>query len=87
MDDLTRCLYEFACEKRLGSLLEDEGYKETLQTIESQKAKVESVLDGERRQELELLIDCVASQGGIVGEHLFQAALALSKELTRLPAP
>ena len=40
-----------------------------------------------RRRELELLIDCVASQGGIVGEHLFQAALALSKELTRLPAP
>ena len=33
MDDLTRCLYEFACEKRLGSLMEDEEYKETHQTI------------------------------------------------------
>lgn len=28
MDDLTRCLYEFVWEKRLGSLAEDKEYQE-----------------------------------------------------------
>lgn len=87
MNDLTRCLYEFVCEKRLGSLAEDTEYQETLQSIEQQRARVEAYLDKEQQRELRLLIDDVASQGSIEGEHLFQAALALSRELRRLPAP
>lgn len=87
MDDLTRCLYEFVCRKRLGSLAVDEEYQETLQSIEQQRARVEAYLDKEQQRELGLLIDDVASQGDIEGEHLFQAALSLSRELMRLPAP
>ena len=33
MDDLTKCLYEFVCRKRLGSLAVDEEYQETLQSM------------------------------------------------------
>ncbi len=86
MDDLTKCLYEFVCRKRLGSLAVDEEYQETLQSIEQQRVKVEAYLDKERQRELRLLIDNVASQGSIEGEHLFQAALSLYRELMRLPA-
>ncbi len=86
MDDLTKCLYEFVCRKRLGSLAVDEEYQETLQSIEQQRVKVEAYLDKERQWELRLLIDSVAGQGSIEGEHLFQAALSLYRELMRLPA-
>ncbi len=84
MDDLTRCLYDFVCEKRLGSLAVDQEYQETLQSVEKQRAKVEQHLDEEQQWELRLLIDHVASQGNIEGEHLFQAALSLSRELSGL---
>ena len=85
MDDLTRCLYEFVCEKRLGSLYVDKEYQEALEGGEQQRERVEGYLDEKQRRELRLLIDSVASQGSIEGEHLFQAALALSRELRRLP--
>lgn len=84
MDDLTRCLYEFVCEKRLGSLSVDKEYQETLQGVEQQRKRVEAYLDEEQQQELYLLIENVTSQGNIEGEHLFQAALSLSRELDGL---
>lgn len=84
MDDLTRCLYEFVCEKRLGSLPADEEYMETLQDVEQQRKRVDAYLDEKQRQELSLLIDNIVSQGDIEREHLFQAALAFSRELSGL---
>lgn len=87
MDDLTKCLYEFVCEKRLGSLAEDAEYKEALQTVERQRAKVEALLNREQQWELSLLIDSAAGQSSIECEHLFQAALSLSRELCGLVCP
>ena len=84
MDDLTRCLYEFVCEKRLGSLSVDEEYQETLQGVEQQRKRVEACLGEEQQLELGLLIEHITSQGNIEGEYLFQAALSLSQELNRL---
>lgn len=84
MDDLTRCLYEFVCEKRLGGLSVDQEYQEVLQGIELQRARVEAYLNQEQQRELTLLIGNVSSQGSIEGEHLFQAALFLARELSGL---
>lgn len=84
MDDLTRCLYEFVCEKRLGGLSVDQEYQEVLQGIELQRARVEAYLNQEQQRELTLLIGNVSSQGSIEGEHLFQAALLLARELSGL---
>ena len=84
MDDLTRCLYEFVCEKRLSSLSVDEEYQDTLKGVKLQRERVEAYLSKEQRQELCLLIENVTSQGNIEGEHLFQAALSLSRELNGL---
>ena len=84
MDDLTRCLYEFVCEKRLGSLSTDEEYQESLKTVQLQRERVQTYLNQEQQLELRLLIENVTSQGNIEGEHLFQAALSLSRELNGL---
>jgi len=84
MDDLTKCLYEFACAKRLGSLSEDEEYQETLENVSQQRKRVAAHLDEEQQMELRMLIDNVTSQGNIEGEYLFQAALSLSRELSGL---
>ena len=80
MDDLTRCLYEFVCEKRMGSLSEDKG------NIEAERAekRVASYLDDEQRPELRALLDTLSAQSDITNEHLFQAALSLSRELNGL---
>lgn len=84
MDDLTRCLYEFVCEKRLGSLSEDQEYMETVLGAERQQKRVAACLSEEQQLELETLTALTAAQGDITNEHLFQAALSLSRELRRL---
>lgn len=84
MDDLTRCLYEFVCEKRLGSLSEDQEYIEAVLGAERQQKRVAACLGEEQQLELETLAALIAAQGDITGEHLFQAALSLSRELRRL---
>ena len=38
MDELTRCLYEFVCEKRLGSLSEDQEYIDAVLGAERQES-------------------------------------------------
>jgi len=81
MDDLTKCLYKFACAKRMGNLYEDEEYQETLKGIEQQKERVAAYLDQAQQRELRLLLEDITSKGDIEGEHLFQAALSLSREL------
>ena len=84
MDDLTRCLYEFVCEKRLGSLSEDSEYIGAVLGTERQEERVASYLNDEQRKELRTLIDALETQSDITCEHLFQAALALSRELDGL---
>lgn len=84
MDDLTRCLYEFVCEKRMGSLSEDKEYIEAVLGAERQEKRVASYLDDEQRPELRVLLDTLSAQSDITNEHLFQAALSLSRELNGL---
>ena len=33
MDDLTRCLYDFVCEKRMGSIYQDPEYEEMSRSV------------------------------------------------------
>ena len=84
MDDLTRCLYEFVWEKRMGSLSEDEEYAEAVRGVSLQRDKVASYLDERQQLELRTLVETLAAQGDIANEHLFQAALSLSRELSGL---
>lgn len=84
MDDLTRCLYEFVCDRRLGSLSENPEYMEAVLSAERQQKRVASYLNEEQRLELDVLTTMIAAQGDITSEHLFQAALALSRELNGL---
>lgn len=84
MDDLTRCLYEFVCEKRLGRLSEDAEFIDAVLTVERQQKRVASYLSKEQQPELRALMDAAAAQGDITGEHLFCAALSLARELNRL---
>lgn len=84
MDELTRCLYEFVCEKRLGSLSEDQAYIDAVLGAERQEERVASYLSKEQQPELRALMDAAAAQGDITGEHLFCAALSLARELNKL---
>lgn len=84
MDDLTRCLYEFVCEKRMGRLSEDKEYIEAVLGAERQQKRMTAWLTEEQRVELDVLTAMIAAQGDITGEHLFQAALGLSRELNAL---
>jgi len=81
MDDLTKCLYEFVQTHRMGSLQDDEEYKEYTRGIELQRERVEAGLDRDQRRELEGLINDVVFRDSIENEHTFQAALELAKEL------
>ena len=81
MNDLTRCLYEFVCEKRMGGLSEDKEYIEAVLGAEQQEKRVASYLSDDQRRDLRALMDTVAARSDITCEHLFQAALALSREL------
>lgn len=84
MDDLTRCLYEFVCEKRLGRLSEDPEFIDAVLGAERQQKRVASWLSEEQQLELETLTALIAAQGDITNGHLFQAALSLARELNGL---
>ncbi|RKI71083.1 hypothetical protein D7V91_01910 [bacterium 1xD42-67] len=84
MDDLTRCLYEFVCENRMASLSGDKEYIDVVTSAERQEERVASYLNDEQRKELRTLIDALETQSDITCEHLFQAALSLSRELDGL---
>ena len=84
MDDLTRCLYEFVCEKRLSSLSGDHEYIDAVLGAERQEKRVASFLSEEQRLELNVLTGLLTTQSDITREHLFQATLSLARELNRL---
>lgn len=84
MDDLVKCLYEFVQTRRMGSLHDDEEYKKYTSAIKSQEERIREYLPKEQREELSQLVDAITFQDSIKSEHLFQATLALSRELSAL---
>lgn len=84
MDDLTRCLYDFVCEKRMGSIYQDPEYEEMSRSVELQLKKVQQTIGTEQQVELQLLLENLSAQSSIENEHLFQASLKLARELSAL---
>ena len=84
MDDLMRCLYNFATTRRLGTLWDNPEYRELSQSVDSRWNKIEEGLDQEQRRELRTLMEEVSAQNSVENEHLFQAAIELSRELNTL---
>lgn len=84
MDDLIKCLSEFTWAHRMEALWGDEGYKEASLSIEAQTERVKGYLTPEQRRELIGLLDAMGRQDAIANEHLFRAALRLSRELNAL---
>lgn len=87
MDDLTRCLYDFVCEKRMGSIYQDLEYEEMSRSVELQLKKVQQTMGTEQQIELQLLLENLSAQSSIENEHLFQASLKLARELNALVRP
>ena len=84
MDDLTRCLYQFACERRMRNLSTDMEYQGAALAVRTHEEQVSAYLDEEQRRELHALIDAITVQDSIENAHIFQAALFLARELSGL---
>lgn len=84
MDDLTRCLYEFLLDRRMGRLWEHEEYQAYCSAVLSQEEQVRSCMDEAQQKELDLLLDRIGEQDSFEKERLFQAALGLVRELDGL---
>lgn len=81
MDDLTKCLYDFVCTRRMGSVYDDPEYREASQSVDLQAEKLEETLSQEQKRELNRLMDEMTALDCIQNEHLFQATLGLAREL------
>ena len=88
MNDLTRCLYDFVQEHRMGEVHMDPEYVEACRGVELERKKIQQALgDDEAMQtELRLLLSSISALSSIESEHLFQVALRLSRELDRVGA-
>ena len=84
MNDLTRCLYEFLLERRMGSLWENADYRACISAVVPQEEQLKSSLGRDQQDQLDHLLDYIQEQGCIEREHQFQAALDLLKELNAL---
>lgn len=84
MNSLARHLYQFVLENRLESLKGDKEYQKCVHEVNLQIERIEGDLALEQRGELHRLIDQISVQNSIEGEHVFLAALALSRELHAL---
>ena len=84
MDDLTRCLYEFLMETRMGRIWEDEEYKACNSGLLLQEQRVRSRLSGDQEAELDRFLDCMLERDSVEKEHLFQSTLDLLRELSAL---
>lgn len=83
MDDLTKCLYEFVCEKRMGGIYGDPEYEEAALSVELQRKKVLAGMDETQKRELDILMDSLYARSSVESEHLFRATLGLAGELSR----
>lgn len=88
MNDLTRCLYDFVQEHRMGEVHMDPEYTEASLGVDLQLKKVQRALgDNEAMQdELRLLLSSISALNSIESEHLFRVALRLSRELDHVGA-
>lgn len=88
MNDLTRCLYDFVQEHRMGEVHMDPEYAEACRGVELERKKIQQALgDDEAMQtELRLLLSSISALSSIESEHLFQVALRLSRELDHVGA-
>lgn len=84
MDDLAKCLYDFVCGQRMGSICQDPEYEESSRSVELQIEKVKQALGTEQQMELQLLLEIISAHNSIENEHLFQASLGLARELNAL---
>lgn len=86
MNDLTKCLYDFVQEHRMGEVHMDPEYVEACRGVELECKKIQQALgDDEAMQtELRLLLSSISDQNSIECEHLFQITLRLSRELVHL---
>lgn len=81
MDDLTKCLYDFVCDRRMGGIYGDPEYEEAAHSVELQRKKVLAGMDETQRRELEILMDSLYARSSVESEYLFQATLRLAREL------
>lgn len=88
MNDLTKCLYDFVQERRMGEIHADPEYAEVSLGVDLQLKKVQQALGNGKAQqvELQLLLESISALNSIECEHLFQVALRLSQELKRVGA-
>lgn len=84
MDDLTKCLYDFVCEKRMGSIHQDPEYTEMSTSVDIQTEKVQKDMSKEQLRELRVLLDSMNAMSCIEHEYLFQATMRLARELGRV---
>lgn len=84
MNDLTRCLYEFVQERRMGEVNADPKYVEASLGVELQLKKVRQALNEAQEMELQLLLDSISAQNSVEREHLFQVSLRFAQELNRV---
>lgn len=86
MNDLTKCLYDFVQERRMGEIHTDPEYAEVSLSVDLQLKKVQQALGNGKAQqvELQLLLESISALNSIECEHLFQVALRLSQELKRV---
>lgn len=84
MDDLTKCLYQFVSERRMGSVYADPEYTEASRVVDMQTEKLGETLNQEQKRELNRLLANITALGCIEDEHLFRAALGLARELGRM---
>lgn len=86
MDDLTKCLYEFVQEQRMGEVHGDPKYAEASLGVDLRLKKVQRALgeDEAQQEELQLLLENISALNSIECAHLFQVTLRLSRELNRV---
>lgn len=84
MDDLIKCLYGFALEKRMAELEIDQEYRDSIRTVQLQEKKVREILNEDQWREINLLMLETFAQNSIEREYLFRAALELAGELKAL---
>lgn len=84
MDDLTKCLYDFVREKRMGNIYQDPEYEEAVRGVEFQLERIRGDMAEGQKKELRELLEGISAQTAIENEHLFQEALGLARELNAL---
>lgn len=86
MNDLTKCLYDFVQDHRMGEIHGDPEYLEASHAEKWQLEKLCEMLSASQQAELRLLMDCISDRNSIECAHLFRITLRLSRELDRVGA-